>query len=475
MLEIALLIAAQAVLLGAVVILREPKLLIPCVILGLPFEFLETELMDSLGSSGAAGAVRSMLNPGQAAMAATVVVVAVRERHTPWRLIPNSSLLLPLGLLCFLLFAGVGWSDNPLRPDNSVLILPLYIGFVLAAPTLVEDRRDLERIAGAFLLAAVLLALLAVSQRLLGVFTWRDMLFSGGVYRSNATFSDPNMLARFLVIAIGLAAGLVLATGPRRQTLYLAAPTLAVGSIAVLATGSRSGWVMLLLVGFVVVMTAPIARYTKARLTLGALGALVLGVGLLLMQGGADAERVKSLTNSASLIGQREFLIRAGWEMWKDSPLIGWGTGNFQETLIVGYLDYLPWWARTTLSHTSAISVLAELGIVGAAALLFVSLRIGATMVRAYFATGRVYNRLFVGWLGAALLGILFSSQSEGRLLDDPFLWVFFALVIAIETAPGLTGKPHSRGVFEPKPRGELRRETAGGALPVPAAAASAE
>jgi len=467
--EIALLMAAQAVLLGAVVVLREPKLLIPCVVLGLPFEVLETQLQGSFGPAS------SLLNPGQVAMIATVVVVAVRERHTPWRLLPNSGMVLPIALLFLVLWLGVAWSDNPLRPDNSVLILPLYLAFVLCAPTLIEDRRDIERIAGAFLLGAAMLAVLALSQRVFGVFTWRPNLFSAGVYRANATFADPNLLARYLAVAMALAAGLVLVTGPRRQTVYLAIPAFVFGSAAILATGSRSGWVMLLLTGFVVVMTSPVARYTKGRLTVAAVAGLGLGFAILLARGGADAERVKSLADGLGVLGQREYLIRAGWEMWKDSPVIGWGSGNWQRTLTAAYMQYIPYWSHTTLSHTSLMTVLAELGIVGLAAFAFASVRMAVTIVRSYFATDRVYNRLMIGWLGAALLGVLFSSQSEGRLWDDPFLWVYFALVIAFETAPGLAGRAAPRAILEPASPPVARPAPAGGAVPVPASPMPAE
>jgi O-antigen ligase len=369
----------------------------------------------------------------------------------------------------------VGWSDNPTRPSNSVLILPLYLGFVLTAPALIEDRRDVERIVGAFLLAATLLSLVAIAQRVTGVFNWREILVSGGVYRSNATFSDPNMLARFLAVSMGLASGLLLATGPRRQTLYLALPTLVIGLAGILATASRSGWLVLLLVGFVVVVTSPVARYTKARLTVAAFGGLAIGLTLLLMQGGADADRVKSMTTGLNAIGQREFLIRAGWEMWKDSPIFGWGSGNYQQTLTTSYMHYIPAWAETSLSHTSIVTILAELGIVGTVAFVFVCTRVGVTVVRTYFATKRPYNRLLVGWLGASLIGLLASSQSEGRLFDDPFLWVLLALVVAFETAPGLTGRARARSLLEPARRGDPGRVHAGGALPVPAAPVGAE
>ncbi|MCC7366048.1 MAG: O-antigen ligase family protein [Dehalococcoidia bacterium] len=443
MFELAVLIAVEAVLLGAVVVLREPKLLVPCVILGLPIEWLETRMVDSLGSSGAAGAVRSLLNPGQAAMAATIAVAIFRERHTPLRLIPNSSLLVPVGMLFALLFLGVAWSDNPRRPENSVLILPLYFGFIMAAPSLIEDKRDVRRIIGAFLIAAIVLSLLAIAQRLLGVFNWRTILVQSDdySYRSNATFADPNNLARFLAISMSLAAGLILTLGPRRLTVYLAVPAFAIGSLAIVATASRSGWIALLLIGFVVVVTAPIARYTKARLTISAFGGLAIALTLLFMQGGTDAERVKSLTSGVQAIGQREFLIRAGWEMFKDNPIVGVGSGNYQHALIISYLHLIPDWARTTLSHTSTVSIMAELGLVGIFAFAFVGLRLLMTVVATYYRSGDMELRLMAGWLGAAFLGILFQSQSEGRLLDEPFLWLLMALLIAFETRPALWGR----------------------------------
>ncbi|MGE5595392.1 MAG: O-antigen ligase family protein [Hyphomicrobiales bacterium] len=473
--ELGLIVAAQCALLAAVVVLREPKLLIPCVVLGLPFEWAETQALDRLGASGASGAIRSLMNPGQAAMAATVVVAAFRARHTPWKLIPNSSVLLPLLLMFTLLFVGVGWSDNPTRPNNSVLILPLYLGFILAAPSLIEDRRDIERIVAAFLAAAAVLAAIAIAQRLLGVFNWRAVLLQSDdySYRSNATFSDPNILARFLAISMALAAGMVLTTGPRRTTVYLAVPALVFGAAGIVATASRSGWIMLLLCGFLMVMASPISRYTKARLTISAFGGLGIGLVLLLMQGGTDAERVKSLTQGVSVIGQREFLIRAGWEMWKDNPLIGVGSGNYQHSLLVSYLWVVPSWARTSLSHTSLVSILAELGIVGIITFAFVSFRVFLAVIRTYYATKAPYNRLVTAWIGISLLGIVLHSQSEGRLLDEPFLWVMLALLMAMETSPALAGKVGApRWLFEPAqepaPRPRAAAE-AGGAMPVPA------
>ncbi len=433
--QLVLIVLIEAAMFAAIIILREPKLLIPAVVLGLPIEYPETRYLGAFGTSIVGEALRALLNPGKAAMVVTVVMGLLRYRHAPWKVIPNSSMIVPLFGLAGVVFLGVLWSDT-LRPANSVAILPLYVAFVLVAPSFIENRRDVERIIGAFLIMASLLALTAIAQRVLHVFNWRAILVQSDdySYRSNAVFADPNNLARFFAITLSLSAGLVLATGPRRQTVYLAVPALALGALGIITTASRSGWLNLIICTFLVVMMAPIARYTKAKLVLVSIGTMVFGVALLLVQGGTDAERVKSLTMGVDVIGQRSFLIKAGWAMFKDNPLVGVGSGNYQHALVESYLDLIPEWARTTLSHTSVISLLAELGIVGFSMFIFFVLRLTLALVHAYRAAHTVYTRLIVGWLAAAFTGILLQSQSEGRLLDEPFLWVLLALFVAMET-----------------------------------------
>ena len=164
MLEYEIIVFLQLVLLAAVIILREPKLLIPCVVLGLPFEYVATQTLSSLGESGTGGIIRTLLNPGKAAMLATVGIAIIRARHNPRKLFPDSEIMLPLAVLTAVVFLGVAWSDS-MRPSNGVLIMPMYVAFVFAAPSLIEDRNDLERIVAAFLIAAALLSVVAIAQR----------------------------------------------------------------------------------------------------------------------------------------------------------------------------------------------------------------------------------------------------------------------------------------------------------------------
>jgi O-antigen ligase len=443
-LEVALFMLVAICVLVAVVLVREPNLLIPLVVLGLPIEYFATVTVEDLGGGGVAGAVRALLVPGKAAMLAVVVIGVLRYRHEPAKLVPDSAVLLPVVLLVAVMVVGLGWADRKL-PPNAVLILPMYAAFVFVAPSFINGRRDLERIWGAMFLIAIFLSALAVVQRF-GVFNWRDVLIQSDYvsYRSNATFGDPNILARYLAMVIPLAAVMILATGPRRLTLYLAIPALGLSTLGIIASASRSGWLVLLLIGFLAVIWAPLRLYTKLALTIAGFAFLAALLGLLLAQGGSDAQRVRTLWSGVEVLGQREFLIKAGVAMWKDNPLIGVGAGNYQDSLIASYLHLIPAWARTTLSHTSFVSILAELGVVGAAAFAFIALRIGLVCVRVYRAAGGApYRRLVAGWLGACFIGIVLQSQSEGRLIDEPYLWLLLAILVSIETG---------RDSLEPEP-----------------------
>jgi O-antigen ligase len=437
-LELVATVLLAAALVAIATIVRDPKWLLPAVVVGLPIEYFTTQAVDTLGTGGTTGAIRALLNPGKAAMLATILVAMWRCRHEPQRLVPDSAVLLPVTAFLALIVAGLLWSDS-LRPPNMVLILPMYVAFLFAAPSMIEGRRDVERILLTFLVVAIGLSVLGIAQRVAGVFAWRGILVAadGVSYRSNATFADPNNLARYLVVCITLATAMLLVRGPTRATVYVAAPALALALVCIVATASRSGWLMLMLCGALTVLVIPIARGTKVRIFAGAGGAALILVAFLLFQGGADAQRIASLASGVEVLGVRQFLIKAGWAMWKDNWLVGVGSGNFQRALVVSYIDYLPTWARTTLSHTSFISLLAELGIVGAAMFFFLVARIWIAISLTFHRLREPFDRMTVGWLGVALLGILLQSQSEGRLLDEPYVWLLLALVIAFETGFG--------------------------------------
>jgi O-antigen ligase len=235
----------------------------------------------------------------------------------------------------------------------------------------------------------------------------------------------------------------------------------------------------MLLASFLDVVMAPMRRYTKVRLTTVAFGGLAFFLALVFLQGGSNAERVKSLASGFELLGQRSFLIRGGWEMWKDNPLVGVGSGNYQNTLLISYLWTLPDWATTTLSHTSLISILAELGIVGVGLITFFSVRMVVACRAAFLASDERYSRLMVAWCAAALVEILFQSQSEGRLLDEPFLYVILAILVALEVGAGARGPDpvveSAESVVERTSRRRQKRGRPRPPAPIPVAASATD
>ena len=439
--DVALFAAVDIAIVAALLFYRDPRWLIPLVVIGLPIEYFNTQAVDSLGSNGITGAFRALLNPGKLAMLLTILVAVVRFRHTPRKLFPDSALVVPLLAMLALITLGLFWSDS-LKAPNSILILPMYVAFVFVAPSFIESEDDLKRIVACVFVTAIALGALAAAQRT-GFFNWRAILVQSDdySYRANATFADPNHLARFLALALSLAGGAILVMGPRRLTLYLAIPALVIGAVGTVATASRSGWIMLLLCGFLVVVISPIASGTKLRLVSAAAGSLAALLVLLLFQGGADADRVRSLTTGVEVIGQREFLIKAGWAMFKDNPIYGVGSGNYQHALLLSYINLIPDWARTTLSHTSLISILAEQGILGAAMFGFVGLRLAIVMTRKFLFAADPFVRLITGWLGVSFIGIVLHSQSEGRLIDEPYLWLLLGVFVALETVPAFASE----------------------------------
>jgi hypothetical protein len=70
-----------------------------------------------------------------------------------------------------------------------------------------------------------------------------------------------------------------------------------------------------------------------------------------------------------------------------------------------------------------------------------------------------------IGWCAAALIEILFQSQSEGRLLEEPFLYVVLAILVSLELGAGQRG-PNPIVATEPETARELPREQAPAPLP---------
>jgi len=192
--------------------------------------------------------------------------------------------------------------------------------------------------------------------------------------RIAGSLEGPNQFAGWLNLIVPILFARMLI---HRDAWLVAATVLA--SIATVLTLSRSGIVAGLIgLVLVVVVTRPPKRVGLRLATTGAIiAAVLIGVGLMI---GIEA-RFFSLAEASQPdhLGTRAILWSSAIELWKMSPLTGIGAGNFELDLgMVGHPEV------RTHANSIYLQFLAETGIVGLAAILFLIYRSIATFARSY-------------------------------------------------------------------------------------------
>jgi O-antigen ligase len=149
--------------------------------------------------------------------------------------------------------------------------------------------------------------------------------------------------------------------------------------------------------------------------------------------GVAQNGRFELKTPVNKLTGGRYGLMAGGIAMYEARPVAGWGLGSFPSV----YPDYRPSDATPALreSHNSLITVAAELGTVGLVLLGWVLVTAGRQATRAVATTRRARDEGGDGThalavtAAAGLVALLVHSMLYAALVEDPFTWVFLALI----------------------------------------------
>ncbi|KLU66904.1 O-antigen ligase [Desulfosporosinus acididurans] len=300
-------------------------------------------------------------------------------------------------------------------------------------------------------------------------FLWRGYLAEGMIARVNATFVDPNIFARYLVL--GIVANLLLqymCQESRKRFLYLGTLIGLLGALAI--TLSRSGVVTLVAVLILMCLLIPRKGILQPIGVLGIIGVVIAALRPTVWN------RILTIRNGlGALDEQRAYLFRVSFAMFHDHPLFGVGLGGFQKSFLTNYPSYktvIPYVQGVTLSHTTILTIAAELGIVGLTALALVWLAIFRNLwnlrrsrqveasksgvSRPEFYKGTDLNNanleaatentgkqeavsrksgfprdylLGVGyflWIAA----IFISSQSEARFFEDPMIWLSMSMMV---------------------------------------------
>jgi len=306
------------------------------------------------------------------------------------------------------------------------LLLLFAVGISVA---LGADRKTVfERVFKVIFVMATITAVFGLIQYFSGQWIWGggiDKIVDGVlVRRVNSTFIDPNIFARYLNISILGTVLLIL----RHEWISRIGTTLAllVQVAALGVTFSRTAW-LILLFGLFILVIATTKHWKTRRNTLG-LGALG-GVALFLIP--SIRARFDTLFAGVAALGQREFLIKGGWAMFIEHPFAGVGLGNFQWAIEHPYHYLVPWSDAVTRSHTSLVTVAAEMGVFGILGMVvFLLLLVGMNL--------RVTNRMnaFAQAVLVSIFVVWLSSQGEGRFFEDPMVWAFWGLSLAMQWKP---------------------------------------
>ncbi|AFQ46145.1 O-antigen ligase family protein [Desulfosporosinus meridiei] len=358
----------------------------------------------------------------------------IADKFKVWKRIKTDSLLwLPIVLLGVYLLS-TAFSIAPAHSfAETVRLLSLIITLYLAI-VYVQDEKDLQRLGYTLIAVGAVLGGVAILQYLT---KWFFFPTSAVVVsnRPNTTFADPNIFARFLVVTFWFS----VAEFERRTTWS----SRVIPLIAILfqgaglgITGSRGGILALGVSSLIFVLFIP-----RRKLTLSAMGVMILAIIAAALLNPSIMARIESLR--AGLLnasgGIREYLWRSGIAMIRDHPVIGVGVGAFGVAFTTIYPYFNPYSTfYVSLSHTAVITVLAETGIVGFTVLYFL---FGKTLQRGWGIARKLQDerlRFLSASIVAGIIAIFISAQGEGRLYEEPLLWLLWAMLVSISQLANL-------------------------------------
>jgi len=243
----------------------------------------------------------------------------------------------------------------------------------------------------------------------------------------NSVFFDPDIFGRFLALVMVALVAALLYVGRRREQLILTA-VLAILWAGLVLTLSRSSLGALLL-GMGVLGAL---RWRPSR-TLW-VGAAVIAVGAVAVLARPTTFGLNQGLNGAS--SGRAGLIGGGVHMFGERPLWGYGSGSF----VTEYQREHRGTATTlAASHTIAVTIAAEQGVIGE--LAYLALVLATVFVLLRGARGDPARAA----VGAAFVALMLHTNLYADFLEDPLTWALLGLGVALATSTAGAGAPTGR------------------------------
>jgi hypothetical protein len=336
-------------------------------------------------------------------------------RGRPVRAVPSVIAFPAAGFFAFA-FVSLLWAEDVEAGTNLLAFFTLPFAALLGTVARADFPDFLPRVlAGVALALATLFAVVGLWQAVTHeLFFYAPNLVVSNAntdyFRVTSLFGDPSLYGRHVVLGIGVALALLVARRWRSWPL--------VGLIAVMWAGllfsySQSSMAALLLV------TLGLAFATGDRRVRGAVGLLALLAALA--AGAYVAVRVSDGDDLDKITSDRTERIQDTARVIGEDPVVGVGIANQPRAS-----KRLAESSRPTpafVSHTTPLTVAAELGAIGLA--LYVWLLVGG--VRLIGRVHRLDEALGLA-LGASFLALFVHALFYSGFLEDPITWLVLAV-----------------------------------------------
>jgi hypothetical protein len=433
------LVFGVAVVAAAGVALAHYPALIPVVLLAAaPFR-----ISVSIGSQKA-----YLLVPLYVVLAAAVIALVIRAaRHEEGNPLPP---LLAVPAAAFVVLAGASltWTRD-LRQGSIELLFFLFPFSALVVTVARSPWRPWHprALAATLVGLAALFSAAALFQRLT-----HGHLLAGDVERANAyttyfrvtsLFKDPSIFGRHVVIAIVV---LLVAVWLGRTRFWLGAALIAFLWAGLFFSYSQSSFVALF--ATVVAIAYVLGGATLKRV-------LLVGAAVCVLAGAAFVAATAVSDSARQATSGRTRLARVTWVVFTNHPVVGVGIGGQPQASKDEAKTELS--AKRDRSHTTPLTVAAELGILGL--LVYATLLAGAA--RLLQLVTRSDRALGLG-AAAVFMALFVHSLFYAGFFEDPIVWGVMALAGWALVALARVQQPQARpDLGEPSRDGGRRRTAA--------------
>jgi hypothetical protein len=375
----------------------------------------------------------NLLLPLYAVIVLGLAVLWWMERDgTRPRIWPSTPLDLPLMLFVGFTLVSLLWSSDV--AEGAVKATFFWIPFVLLYLLVVaiwREGRALRTLAITTMAMSVPVAVLALAEYASRDILWNHRLMQANVYsrffRVNSIFYDPNILGRYLALALIITVAVAWMWRGSNRVLVACGVVAAIDAAALVVTFSRSSALMLM-VGLLI-MALRMFGWRKAVLT--AVVMALIGSGVAIATSGQVRAALTSTERLEKVSEGRFDLVGGGVDIFREHPVAGGGLGSFATDYSQLLSQQELRKTRVVISHNAPVTILSEEGAIGFA--LFIWLCVIAVIVGIVATRDRDDD---VGVPGAAMLGALVGifvhALLYSALFEDPYTWVLAAGLVAL-------------------------------------------